>query len=334
MNYDLIIHEIAPYLERFHKKKTNLYMFRCPLCGDSKKSKVKTRGHIYKKGNSYYFKCFNCGIALTFNSFVKQQFPTIHLRYYLEMFKNKREEEKVKEELKLECNHFSLEQFSCLKHYSTSKEAVEYIKSRKIPENKLSQLYFLSDINDLLDCLPDDLGFNKLLYKSSRIVFPVFNKENLLVGFVCRAIDKTDTLRYFNIKLSEEQSLIYGQNLIDSKKKVFIVEGIIDSLFLDNCLAACSSGFESAILFCKKHVLDYVLIFDNERRNKQICNIMQKHINNNESIVLFNDWNFKGKDINEMFKSSSLSLKSFNDELEKHIVSGLKAKIQFSKWKD
>lgn len=332
MNYDLIIHEIAPYLERFHKKKTNLYMFRCPLCGDSKKSKVKTRGHIYKKGSEYYFKCFNCGIALTFNSFLKQQFPTIHSRYYLEMFKNQNSFIKQQEK-EVNSLEFSLQQFECLKHYSTSKEAVEYIKSRKIPENKLSQLYFISDINDLLDCLPD-LGFNKLLYKSSRIVFPVFNKQNSLVGFVCRAIDKTDSLRYFNIKLSEEQSLVYGQNSIDIKKKVFIVEGIIDSLFLDNCLAACSSGFESAILFCKKHGLDYVLIFDNERRNKQITNIMQKHINNNESIVLFNDWNFKGKDINEMFKSSSLSLYSFNKELEKHIVSGLKAKIEFSKWKD
>ena len=31
---------------------------RCPLCGDSKKSKYKARGHYYKKTGSYY--CFNC----------------------------------------------------------------------------------------------------------------------------------------------------------------------------------------------------------------------------------------------------------------------------------
>ena len=33
-------------LERFKQKQTNLWIFRCPNCGDSKKHKNKCRGFI------------------------------------------------------------------------------------------------------------------------------------------------------------------------------------------------------------------------------------------------------------------------------------------------
>ena len=333
MNYDLLLHEIAPYLEKFHKKKIGLYTFRCPLCGDSQKSKLKTRGHIYKQDNKYYFKCFNCGIATTFTNFVKQQFPSIYSRYYFETFKtqdtyyyNNRKEDK-------ESDLYTLDQFSSLKHYLTSPEAIAYVKERRLPENKLSSLYFCEDVNLLIDQLPDTT-YKKLAYKSPRIVFPLFNKENNLVGFICRAINKTDSARYYNIKLNEENSLVYGQNIINSNKRVYIVEGIMDSLFLDNALAACSSGFSSAINFCKKYSINYVLLFDNEKHNKQILNLMNNHINNNDPIVLFNDWAYRGKDINEMFLNNrALTIELLHRELEKHIyTSKLRAKLEFNKW--
>lgn len=37
--------------------------FRCPLCGDSKKSTRKKRGWFYMKTASYY--CFNCGTGMS-----------------------------------------------------------------------------------------------------------------------------------------------------------------------------------------------------------------------------------------------------------------------------
>ena len=38
---------ISPKLSKFKKVKADLYTFRCPLCGDSKKHKNKTRGYIF-----------------------------------------------------------------------------------------------------------------------------------------------------------------------------------------------------------------------------------------------------------------------------------------------
>jgi len=57
-------------LERFKQKRTNLWNFRCPICGDSKKSKTKCRGFVYEKKNKYFYKCFNCNYGTSFNKFL------------------------------------------------------------------------------------------------------------------------------------------------------------------------------------------------------------------------------------------------------------------------
>ncbi len=38
---------VSSCLQKFKKVKTDLYNFRCPICGDSQKNKSKTRGYFY-----------------------------------------------------------------------------------------------------------------------------------------------------------------------------------------------------------------------------------------------------------------------------------------------
>ena len=38
---------VSSRLLKFKRVKPNLYNFRCPICGDSKKQKSKARGYIY-----------------------------------------------------------------------------------------------------------------------------------------------------------------------------------------------------------------------------------------------------------------------------------------------
>ena len=38
---------VSTRLEKFKKVKVDLYNFRCPLCGDSKRNKNRTRGYFY-----------------------------------------------------------------------------------------------------------------------------------------------------------------------------------------------------------------------------------------------------------------------------------------------
>ena len=52
---------VSSRLQKFKKVKSDLYNFRCPICGDSQRNKNKARGYIYPvKGNTNY-KCHNCG---------------------------------------------------------------------------------------------------------------------------------------------------------------------------------------------------------------------------------------------------------------------------------
>lgn len=42
------INLISIRLQKFKRIKDNLYNFRCPICGDSERSKNKARGYLYQ----------------------------------------------------------------------------------------------------------------------------------------------------------------------------------------------------------------------------------------------------------------------------------------------
>ena len=78
---------ISPRLGKFKRVKSNLYNFRCPICGDSKKNKNKTRGYICSVKTNTNFKCHNCGASMSFSNFLKHVDAPTHKQYSLEKFK-------------------------------------------------------------------------------------------------------------------------------------------------------------------------------------------------------------------------------------------------------
>ena len=81
--YSKYIGLVSSRLQKFKRVKSDLYTFRCPICGDSQKNKNKTRGYIYPVKNNTNFKCHNCGASLSFNNFLKHIDPTLHKQYTL-----------------------------------------------------------------------------------------------------------------------------------------------------------------------------------------------------------------------------------------------------------
>ena len=78
---------VSSRLEKFKRVKSNLYNFRCPIGGDSKKNKSKTRGYLYAVKANTNFKCHNCGASMSLNNFLKKIDPVIQKQYALEKFK-------------------------------------------------------------------------------------------------------------------------------------------------------------------------------------------------------------------------------------------------------
>ena len=79
---------VSSRLQKFKRVKPNLYNFRCPICGDSKKNKSKTRGYIYGIKENVNFRCHNCGASMSFNNFLKEIDPYIQKQYAMEKFKD------------------------------------------------------------------------------------------------------------------------------------------------------------------------------------------------------------------------------------------------------
>ena len=78
---------LSPRLLKFKRVKSNLYNFRCPICGDSQKNKNRARGYLYQVKNNTNFKCHNCGVNISFNNFLKKIDVNLHKEYTFEKFK-------------------------------------------------------------------------------------------------------------------------------------------------------------------------------------------------------------------------------------------------------
>ena len=132
--------------------------------------------------------------------------------------------------------------------------------------------------------------------------------------------------KYITIVLDSQKEKIYGLNRIDWKKTVYVVEGPIDSLFLDNCIATAQSD-----LRLKNRKDNIVLVPDNEPRNEQIVKQIENFIDNNYSVVLWPE-SVKEKDINEMIISGKTK-SDIQHLIEQNTFNGISAKLKFTNWR-
>ena len=84
LNY---ISKIQPRLQQFKKKRDYLFNFRCPVCGDSKKSKTKARAYLYRVKNDMFFKCHNCSASHNLANLIKLVDRPLYDQYILERYK-------------------------------------------------------------------------------------------------------------------------------------------------------------------------------------------------------------------------------------------------------
>ena len=136
-------------------------------------------------------------------------------------------------------------------------------------------------------------------------------------------------LRYVTIKTNDDNSKVFGLDRIDQDKTIYVVEGPIDSMFLDNAVATADSNLSSiASVYDKSKV---VLVFDNEPRNKEICSKINSAIDNHFNVVIWPEF-IDSKDINEMVLDG-FSPDEIQDIISKNTFVNLRAKMEFVNWK-
>ena len=318
---------ISPYLQQFKKKADNLWNFRCPYCGDSQKSRTKARGFVFRKKNDLFFKCHNCGVGASLGNLIKTVDSKTYKDYIFERYKKGVETRSSPQpEFKFNAPVFSKK--SILKNLKTiqalPKEhpARRIIEKRRLPHESLSDLYLCENFFKFTNSIIKG-KFPSLDGDHPRLLIPFRDESGEVFAYQGRAFGNEQP-KYITIKIDEEREKIFGLDKVDKSKPILVVEGPLDSLFLDNCIAVAGASFSNI-------EGDLTIIYDNEPRNKEINKQIEKTINQGKSVCLWPD-NIKCKDINDMI-IAGYTKEQVQEIITNNTFSGASAKLRFAEWR-
>ena len=329
---------ISPMLPLFKKKGDNLWNFRCPYCGDSQKSRTKARGFVFRRKADLFFKCHNCSVGATLANLIKHVDSKTYDDYILERYREEgvhrsRNSPVPKPEFKFDAPVFKKNVFKSLQ--SISQLPQTHPARRLVEERKLSEFS-----NDLFLC-PSFYKFTNTLVENKfpslggdhpRLMIPFRNEEGEIFAYQGRAFGDENP-KYITIKLDEDADKIYGLNRVTHDKPVLVVEGPIDSMFLDNCIAVAGADFSKPLSIGGRLMLngELTVIFDNEPRNKEICKQIEKNISQGRNVVIWPD-SIRHKDINDMI------IAGYTKEQVQQIITDntfqtASASLRFAEWR-
>ena len=311
---------ISSRLQKFKRVKSNLYNFRCPICGDSQKHKNKARGYFYQIKTNTNFKCHNCGASLSFNNFLKQIDTTLHKQYTLEKFKEGHAGGRnfVVEEPEFNFTKPVFKAKLDLPKASEVPMAKEYLTKRRLDPNKF---YFAQKFQEWTN--KQKQTFDNIVRDECRIVIPLYDTNSELIGFQGRSL-VPNSIKYITVMLNDSKPKIYGLEKVNEEKPIYIVEGPFDSTLVENSVAMCGSDIDIRTFGWS----DYIWVFDNEPRNREIIKRIDKTISRGDKVVIWPS-SIKEKDVNDMINAGQ----DVSSVLESNVYSGLKAKIKFNNWK-
>ena len=318
---------ISPYLQQFKKKGDNLWNFRCPYCGDSQKSRTKARGFVFRKKNDLFFKCHNCGVGASLGNLVKTIDSKTYKDYIMERYKKGVETRSSPQpEFKFNAPVFRkkgiLEGLKSIKNLPDDHPARQIVERRKLPLESLSDLYLCESFYKFTNTVIKG-KFPSLGGDHPRLIIPFRGEDGEVFAYQGRAFGDEQP-KYITIKIDADRDKIFGLDKVNKSKPILVVEGPLDSLFLDNCIAVAGADFSNM-------EGDLTVIYDNEPRNKEINKQIEKTIDQGKSVCLWPD-HMKEKDINDMI-IAGYSKKEVQEIITNNTFSGVAAKLRFAEWR-
>ena len=315
---------LSSRLPKFKQKKRNLWNFRCPVCGDSQRNKNKARGFVFELKGDLVYKCHNCGVSMPIGKLIEHVDQTLYKEYRLEKFKDTTKPSldmrKVKRVVSTKpvFEKNILGDLIPIDKLNNSHPAKEFLLDRKLPTEAL---FYTEKFKEWTNSVKPET-FLDTEQDEGRIIIPFKSKEGVVFGFQGRSLSNSG-LRYITVLL-EDHPKIFGLDTLNYDETIFVTEGPFDSLFLKNSVA-----MGGADVSCDGILGDNVVfVYDNEPRNKQITDRINKHISDGDSVIIW-PRDIKQKDINDMFLAG-LPVRSL---VESNIYTGLSAQLKFNEWK-
>ena len=316
---------ISPFLQQFKKKGDFLWNFRCPYCGDSQKSRTKARGFVYRKKNDLFYKCHNCGVGTTLGKLIEHLDSKSYKDYIMERYKSGVKTVNKEPEFKFDEPVFRSKDvcstLNSLEELQDDHPARKIIDRRNLPISSYKDLFLCPEFYKFTNNLIPN-KFPSLDGDHPRLLIPFRDEEGEVFAYQGRAFGNEQP-KYLTIKL-QERDKIFGLDKIDKREEVLVVEGPLDSLFLDNCIAV--AGADVPNLDC-----DFTVVFDNEPRNKELLKQVEKTINRGHKICLWPE-EMEYKDINDMILGG-YTKEEIQDLIKQNTHQGVTATLWFSKWR-
>jgi transcription elongation factor Elf1 len=324
------INVISSSLKLFKRVKHLQYVFRCPICGDSKKNPSKTRGGFYvpPSAQEYNMGCFNCGASMKFSSFLKIHAPNVYDEYIMEKYRetNSYAKNVIIPTEPIKTKKFTLDGLESLAQLDSDHPAIQYLQKRHIPEVWYPKLFYAKSFKKFSLNLEVETTSKKIRHDHPRLVIPFFDKRGNVSRLTARSFSEKEQPKYLYVKINPNGTRLFGLDTVDAKKMVYVVEGPLDSMFIPNSVAIGSADYtiKEIDAFPMK-----IIVPDNEPRNPAICSSIKKAINKGHAVCLWNS--FHGKDIDDMILNG-MSAKDIIQLIHESTVQGIQAELKFSTW--
>lgn len=327
---------VSTRLEKFKRRGSNLYNFRCPVCGDSETNQNKARGYIYQKEGKMMFHCHNCGSTMGIPKFIKMLDQNLYNEYMLEKLQDSKTPEQNEYESFVEkmkppvfMKSGPLKGLKKVSQLSPDNAIKKFVVNRKIPNVYHAKLFacpnFMHYVNSIV---PNKFSATSLAHDETRLLIPFLDANKSVHAFQGRSLKGSSSVKYITIVLNESVPKLYGLDTVNRDRIIPVLEGPIDSMFVPNSVATAGGDMVSAVKDFDKNKL--VIVYDNEPRSKETVKKLDKAILNGYSVCIWPD-NMEHKDINDMV------LAGLSSDFIEHIIKNntyrdLSAKLALQKW--
>lgn len=339
------LRKIQGRLPHFKDKGHDVYNCRCVVCGDSHKDTTKARGYFFKKDNTLFYKCHNCGASMSFIAFLKEQFPADYQEMIYEEFSSssykKKELPKIKRQVRKPALQHQQAQvkplslpFKTMAQMSESNPERQYLVKRGL-SHALKLLYYIPNAKEYSKTIPR-YQEKPCFLEDAAIGIPHWDKVKTALNFMQLRFINQPKIRYMTLQVTEDENIhkIFGleRAVISEDKVLSVTEGAFDSLFVKNCIAISGITDWHSLKEYQPLVKSVRFIIDNDfTKNKQVRKNLVQIINSGFEVVITPKSYIRYKDVNDLYLSGKFqSGGKLNDFLDENTFKGQEAILKLS----
>jgi len=316
--------------------KVNQYIWksRCPICGDSQKSKSKKRFYILLSKNMVI--CHNCGKSLTIPHFLKDYYHSVYESYIHDNIFGNKKETVVDFDVNSRTKKTELKAFFeigkkyglVVKDICSIDFVMKYLESRKLTDFS-SKFWYIDNCAGFISELKGEESNSNF---DPRLIIPFTkNSTKQIYAFQARSLFNKQP-KYLSYILDDSLKKIYNFYNLDKNKRSYLFEGPLDSLFIPNSAAITNCRLDKQIInILKKYNLTVVL--DNDFiDNEDIRNSIKIFVNSGFDVYIAPKEIIKQyKDINEM-RIAGYTSEQIKKIIDDNTYSGINAIVKLSEY--